>query len=178
VSFESLATQGSWLATHGFKKTTMHQKLAILLLLGLALVACKKDDPDPVPTDDSSFGLLQQKVLTKSCALAGCHASTADNSHIQHQLVLKGDGVYAALVNGPVKNAQAVAAGLKQVAPNDLNKSFFYQKLIFAQSAFKFGNAMPLGADALSAKQLEFIRQWINAGAPRTGNVADKTLLD
>ncbi len=142
------------------------------------MIACKKDEPAPEPTDSSSFALLQQKILTKSCALSGCHASTADNSYIQHQLVLKGEGVYASLVNGPVKNAQAAAAGLKQVAPNDLNKSFFYQKLIFAQSAFKFGNAMPLGADALSARQLEFIRQWINAGAPRTGAVADKSLLD
>jgi hypothetical protein len=148
------------------------------LLLALLLFACKKDDPvvDPVP--DSSFGLLQQKILTPSCALSGCHASVSDNAYLQHQLVLKGTGVYEALVNGAVKNAEAKAAGLKQVVPKDLDKSFFYQKLIFSQSKYKFGNEMPLGADPLNAKQLEFIRQWVNAGAPKTGEVADRSLLN
>jgi hypothetical protein len=50
--------------------------------------------------------------------------------------------------------------------------------LIFDNSNFKFGNSMPLGADVLTAKQIEFVRQWIAAGAPETGDVADKTLLD
>jgi hypothetical protein len=153
--------------------------LIAILSLALTFVACKKDDPiTPTPTTTDSFALLQQKVLTKSCALSGCHASTADNSYQQHKLVLKGDAVHAALVNGSVKNADAVTAGLKQIIPNNIDKSFFYQKLIFATSAFQYGNEMPLGADPLTTKQLEFIRQWINAGAPKTGDVADKTLLD
>jgi hypothetical protein len=37
---------------------------------------------------------------------------------------------------------------------------------------------MPLGADLLTSNELEFIRQWIEAGAPRTGVVADPSLLN
>lgn len=157
----------------------MHKFLLAGFLLALSCFACKKDDPEPAdPVAEGSFGLLQQKILTPSCALSGCHAGVSDNTYAQHQLVLKGAGVYEALINGAVKNTQAVAAGLKQVAPKDLDKSFFYQKLAFTQSKYKFGNAMPLGADPLGAKQLEFIRQWINAGAPKTGDVADRNLLN
>src|SRR5258708_32580170 len=36
---------------------------------------------------------------------------------------------------------------------------------------------MPLGNTSLSAGQLEFIRQWIEAGAPEAGEVADPKLL-
>ena len=36
---------------------------------------------------------------------------------------------------------------------------------------------MPLGMDFLTNGQLEFIRQWIVAGAPENGAVADSSLL-
>ena len=36
---------------------------------------------------------------------------------------------------------------------------------------------MPLGLDFLTNGELEFIRQWIVAGAPETGEVADESLL-
>jgi hypothetical protein len=153
--------------------------LIAVFCLSIVLVACKKDPiTPPTPTTTDSFALMQDKILTKSCALSGCHASTADNSYQQHKLVLKGTDVYTALFNGSVKNADAITAGLKQVVPNNIDKSFFYQKLIFATSIHQYGNEMPLGADPLTAKQVQFVREWINAGAPKTGDVADKTLLD
>jgi Copper type II ascorbate-dependent monooxygenase, C-terminal domain. len=37
---------------------------------------------------------------------------------------------------------------------------------------------MPLGLNPLSQGQVEFIKRWINAGAPNEGNVADETLLN
>ena len=37
---------------------------------------------------------------------------------------------------------------------------------------------MPLGGTALSVGQIEFVRRWIEAGAPKTGEVADAKLLD
>ena len=36
---------------------------------------------------------------------------------------------------------------------------------------------MPLGLDFLTNGELEYIRQWIIAGAPETGVVADESLL-
>jgi hypothetical protein len=150
----------------------------LFLLSAIIIVSCKKDTPAPTPTLTNSFDLLQQKILTPSCAVVGCHNSTADRTYSQHKLVLTGADVHTQLFNGSVANAQAIAAGLKQIAPSDTARSFFFQKLIFNQSRHKYGSAMPLGADLLTAKQIEFVRQWILAGAPKTGDVADKTLLN
>jgi hypothetical protein len=149
---------------------------SVTYLLVIILIGCKKNEPTtPVVTD--SFALLQQKIFTPSCALSGCHNSTADRTYAQHKLVLTGADVYAQLYNGAVTNTQAIAAGLKQIAPSDTAKSFLFQKLIFNQSRHKYGSAMPLGADLLTANQIEFVRQWILAGAPKTGDVADHGLL-
>ncbi|MEY4902548.1 MAG: hypothetical protein RLZZ292_363 [Bacteroidota bacterium] len=152
------------------------KKIVFLFFVLLSINACKKDDPTPTVT--SSFGLLQTKILDKSCALSGCHATASENAYKQHNLVLKGDGVYASLVNGSVKNAAAVKANLKQIVPKDLENSFFYQKVNFKNSKHQYGNSMPIGADDLTPNQLKFIEQWINAGAPKEGDVADKTLLN
>jgi hypothetical protein len=151
----------------------------VTCVLVTLLIGCKKNDPPtPTPTVTGSFDLLQQKILTPSCALSGCHNSTADRTYSQHKLVLTGADVHTQLFNGAVTNTQAIAAGLKQIAPSDTAKSFLFQKLIFNQSRHKYGSAMPLGADLLTTKQIEFVRQWILAGAPKTGDVADKTLLN
>ena len=157
----------------------LHRFVMSIFLFAAIVVGCKKTEtPTPAPTSTNSFDLLQTKILTPSCGSSGCHKSTADGSYAQHKLVLTGADVHTRLINGDVANAQAVTAGLKQIVASDTAKSFFFQKLIFNQSRHKYGNAMPLGADALTAKQIEFVRQWILKGAPKTGDVADKTLLN
>jgi hypothetical protein len=157
----------------------LHRFVMSLFLFAAIIVGCKKTEtPTPTPTSTNSFDLLQTKILTPSCGSSGCHKSTTDGSYSQHKLVLTGADVHTRLINGDVANAQAVTAGLKQIVASDTAKSFFFQKLIFNQSRHKYGSAMPLGADLLTAKQIEFVRQWILKGAPKTGDVADKTLLN
>lgn len=155
--------------------------IATLLCSTLIFYSCKKDaatvTPESHTNTSGSFELLQKVVLTKSCAISGCHASINDNAYKQHKLVLTGPDVYKNLFNGSVANAKAIEAGLKQIIPKDAGKSFFYQKLNFATSAYKFGNAMPLGAEPLTANQLKFIKDWIDAGAPEKGHVADEALM-
>ena len=160
------------------------KKLKTLLVFAACLVAiasCKKEaavvEPISHSNTSGSFELLQKKVLTKSCDTNGCHASEADVSFKQHKLVLTGADLYTRLINGSVANSKAVSAGLKQIVPKDADKSFFYQKVIFSKSAHQYGNAMPLGADALTDKKLQFIKDWIVAGAPEKGHVADEELL-
>ncbi len=152
-----------------------------IVAASLLFNACKKAAVVVEPTSHSntsgSFELLEKKVLSTSCATSGCHASTSDVSFKQHNLVLKGSNLYTSLINGTVSNPKALAAGLKQIVPKDLDKSFFYQKLIFAKSVHQYGNSMPLGADALTDKQVQFIKDWILAGAPEKGHVADEELL-
>jgi hypothetical protein len=157
----------------------LHRFVMSIFLFAVVIVSCKKTEtPTPTPTVTNSFELLQSKILTPSCGSSGCHKSTADGTYSQHKLVLTGADVHARLINGDVANAQAITAGLKQIVASDTAKSFFFQKLIFNQSRHKYGSAMPLGADLLTAKQIEFVRQWILKGAPKTGEVADKTLLN
>ena len=40
-----------------------------------------------------------------------------------------------------------------------------------------YGGMMPVGTTPVTVGQVEFIRTWIQAGAPRDGYVADSTLL-
>lgn len=157
------------------------KKLLVVALAALAFSACKKDPtPAPVPIADGSFALLDQKILAKSCGLSGCHASASDAGFGQHDLLLKGDrdAIFQALVERGPKNQAAIAAGFSQIKPSDPSRSFFFEKLRLGQNSAQFGNEMPLGLPALTAGQIEFVRQWIAAGAPRTGHVADQKLLE
>jgi hypothetical protein len=168
-----------------FTKTQKMKKLKIFSIIFAAVLlfsACKKtnvvaEDPKSHSNTSGSFELIQKTILTKSCAVSGCHASISDNSYKQHKLVLKGTDLYKNLINGLVTNTKAQEAGLKQIIPKDPAKSFLYQKMNFNASFYKFGNAMPLGADALTANQLKFINDWIAAGAPEIGHVANEELL-
>lgn len=147
------------------------------VFVALLIFACKKETVTPVVVTTDSFGLIQQKIFDTKCATSGCHASTGDSGYKQHNLVLKGTDVYTRILNGTVKNADAVKANLKQIVPNDLDKSFLYQKCNYSKSPYKYGSSMPLGDNDLTVNQLKFIEQWIKAGAPQIGDVADKTLL-
>ncbi|GAB3492751.1 hypothetical protein GCM10027341_07210 [Spirosoma knui] len=152
------------------------------LALAFSLSACQKsgtavDDPDAM----ASFDLIQQRILTPSCATSGCHASEKDADFLQHGLVLAAGVAYQNLVEAEPKNSAAKADGLKRVKPFASLESLLYHKLSVAQnhhSGKQYGNPMPLGGNPLSDGQVEFVRRWIEAGAPKTGRVADAKLLD
>ncbi|MFM2267116.1 MAG: hypothetical protein RL757_557 [Bacteroidota bacterium] len=145
----------------------------------VALVAaCKKTEvaaPAYTPPD-SSYGLIYDKIFKPSCALSGCHADESHATH-SHAVTLAGSGAYDGLINGTPKNSQAVTAGLKMVIPNDTTKSFLYQKLIWTRSPYQYGSPMPTGGLTLTTGQIEFVKRWIAAGAPKEGHVVDKTLI-
>jgi hypothetical protein len=161
----------------------MKFKVVLIGLLAFGFYSCKKETVviDPIVPKHSntkgSFELIQKDILSKSCATSGCHSSVSDPSYKQHKLVLTGPDLYKNLIDGKVANAKADEAGLKQIVPKDPEKSFFYQKVNFAASNYKFGNAMPLGADALTPNQIKFISEWIKAGAPEEGHVVDQDLI-
>jgi hypothetical protein len=148
----------------------------------LNMVSCTKNATDsPTPTETSSFDLIQQKILTPSCATSGCHLSDKDATYFQHGLVLAEGVAYQNLVNIAPKNSAALADGLKRVKPFASLESLLYHKLNISaghHSGKQYGNPMPLGGAILPDGQIEFVRRWIEAGAPKTGNVADATLLN
>ncbi|MCA3028032.1 MAG: hypothetical protein ING66_05465 [Rhodocyclaceae bacterium] len=131
----------------------------------------------PVAPAPSSFARIQQKVFAPGCN--SCH--TAGNSFAtQSGLVLDEAVAYRNLRNASVKNSMAVVHGMKQVVPRDLENSLLYQKLLLWDPAKPqhFGSPMPLGSTSLTVGQLEFIKRWIEAGAPETGDNIDAKLLD
>jgi Copper type II ascorbate-dependent monooxygenase, C-terminal domain len=159
-------------------------RLSLLLAFALLMAACSKqvvDDAVVPPTANTTFGLIQQRILNTSCATAGCHASEADASFKQHGLVLAAGVAYKNLVGIDPKNTLSLTDGHKRVKAFESAKSLFYHKLnvdVSHHSGKSYGNPMPLGSDPLTVGQIEFVRRWIDAGALPDGNLIDPTLLD
>ncbi len=157
--------------------------IAGVLFLLLNMGSCTKTTTDSLtPPELASFDLIQQKILTPTCATSGCHLSEKDATFSQHGLVLAEGVAYQNLVGVDPKNSDAKTDGLKRVKAFASQESLLYHKLNIAASHHtgkQYGNPMPLGGVLLSDGQIEFVRQWIDAGAPKTGNVvAEVTLLD
>jgi hypothetical protein len=58
-----------------------------MMSTGITLMnACSKKASEATASDD--FDLIQQKILTPSCATPSCHSSTTDATYPQHGLVL------------------------------------------------------------------------------------------
>ena len=155
----------------------------IVLGAFLIITACSKqsiDTPNPV-SEVSSFTLMQDKILTPTCATSGCHASTSDNTFKQHGLVLEKSVAFQNLVGVTPVNELSKADGHLRVKAYKSLESLLYHKLNWDavhHGGKQYGLPMPLGSTALSVGQIEFVRRWIEAGAPAVGTVADAKLLD
>ncbi|MEZ0484113.1 monooxygenase [Fibrella aquatica] len=152
--------------------------LAASVLFGSCQPADNEAAPDSVASD---FGLIQTKILTPSCATAGCHASEADPSFKQHGLVLAASVAYQNMVGIDPKNTNSKADGHQRVKPFVAQQSLLYHKLYTDathHNSKNYGNPMPLGMEALSVGQIEFVRRWIDGGAKASGQLIDPSLLD
>ena len=156
--------------------------LRLVLLLSVAAGlswSCQENKTETQPENLGSFDLIQSKILTPTCAITGCHAAESDGTFVEHELVLEKSVAYKNLVNVNSRNQNALADGLLRVKPFEPEESLFFHKLHIADHhSSDYGNPMPLGLQKLSVGQVEFIEQWITAGAPLTGHVADAALLD
>lgn len=160
----------------------LYQGITILAGALLTITACTKNSiDDTTPVAVSSFGLMQDRILTPTCATSGCHASTSDATFKQHGLVLVKSVAYENLVGVVPFNALSKANGHLRVKAYKSLESLLYHKLNWDASHHggkQYGSPMPLGSTALTVGQIEFVRRWIEAGAPKTGEVVDATLLD
>jgi hypothetical protein len=161
------------------KYTLLSILSASIILTATLINSCTQKEQ--IATNAGSFDLLQDKILTKSCATTGCHASETDGNYAQHKLILSKGQAYKNLFDVTPTNKTAVQDGLKRVKAFKSLESLLYHKLFYDpihHGGKSYGSIMPLGGDLLSVGQIEFIRRWIEAGAPETGNVADASLLD
>lgn len=163
------------------KKLLSYFSISSVIILGAVMSACESKTETPKAACDT-FELVNSKIITPSCANAGCHASEKDASFAQHGLVLEKSVAYKNLVNRSPKNANALTDKLKLVSPFKADESLLYHKLrsnTDGHHSKDYGNPMPLGSNLLSVGQVEFIRRWIESGALETGcSVSDLTLLD
>lgn len=147
---------------------------ALAATIGFTLAACGgADTPSGTVAIDGSFARLQNEVLVPSCATGGCHVSGSG------QVVLTGPTAYDGLVNALPTHTGARLAGLKRVVPGRPDSSLLYHRVLTPthRLPIDLGPVMPEGRAPLSAGQVEFLVQWIAAGAPRRGEVADAALL-
>lgn len=105
------------------------------------------------PIQNPSFAQDIQPIFNNSCAVSGCHNTTAEAG-----LNLSQGVAYANIVN--VDSTQVPSK--KRVLPNDAQNSYLVEKIEDRQSV---GSRMPLNQNALSGTQIQNIRNWINQGA-------------
>ena len=163
----------------------MHSSAARALRVGLVALACGACGGDggsaappsgPAPVEGApSFSQIQTTILAQSCATVGCHVG----ANAAGGLALSADVAYENLVGIKPMNAAASSDGLRRVMAGKPDSSLLYHKLVFppGHHARDYGNPMPAGTPGVSVGQLEFVRQWIVAGAPKTGIVANAALL-
>ena len=157
------------------------------IFVSLSLLACSKSSVDlpasPISQTATinSFDLLQDKLLTPSCATSGCHLSVQDASYAQHGLVLAKGLAYGNLIGVSPRNSVAMANKLQRVKKFSSAESLLFHKLNWDLShhvTANYGAPMPLGGKPVSKGQLDFVQKWIEAGAPDKGQVVDAKLLD
>ena len=133
------------------------------------------DGTDPAKAT-STFGLIQSNIFAENCT--SCHTSGSSFA-VESGLSLDRATAYRNLVSVASHDATARSDGLMRVLPGDAQKSLLYQKLILwdPNHVRNYGAPMPLGSQSLTVGQIEFVKNWINAGAPETGEVADASML-
>jgi len=160
-----------------------HWKIGAFAVAGsfLFLAGCKEQEKEVVVSELSSYDLIQDRIFTNSCATAGCHSSEQDNGFKQHGLVLTKGKSYVNLINILSQQPEAKSEGMRRVKPFNSNESLLFHKLNWDASHHggkQYGLPMPLGGTPLSVGQIEFVRRWVEAGAPQKGSVVDTTLLN
>jgi hypothetical protein len=152
-----------------------------------ALAGCSGDGGDPGTNPgsgnpscdageafDGTFAAIQKVVFERNgCSQDICHGSAATSG-----LDLRPDAAYDSIFDVPALEVPS----LKRVEPGDRSRSFLWLKLAAKTnpgSVQIVGAPMPNNLPAISANELEALRLWIAAGAPRTGAVAGtEGLLD
>ncbi len=165
--------------------------LLSLSVVALLFVGCEKEgtpqveepDPDPIP-EASSWDVIQQRILDQRCI--DCHVSGSSFAD-QSDLILTADVAYEQLVGRAPKNAAAKADNLLLVGTDGLPSlltSYLWEKInVRDQEHFfadhpQYGAQMPVGSESLTNGELDYIKEWILAGAPREEYVADVALLE
>ena len=132
-----------------------------------------------------TWQIINEDVLTPKCA--NCHYEGSFYAETSN-LILTEDIAYQQLMNRYPDNTEALNNGLTLLSDEEgllgLLLSFFWEKInINNQTHFYsehplYGEIMPLGGPFLTNGELDFIEDWIWAGSPEEGIVADPLILN
>jgi len=119
------------------------------------------------PSFDSTFEAIQAVVFEQAgCANSLCHGAAQEGG-----LDLTPENAYDSILG-----VTAEGSAYPLIDPRNPSTSYLYHKLsakTFPGSYDIDGSPMPSAGQGISAGQLEAIRLWIEAGAPREGSVGD-----
>jgi len=165
----------------------MNKHIIIVSFLLFIFIGCDEEPENEeivvTSAGRDSWEIIQENIFAENCV--ECHTAGTSFAN-QSNLVLTPDVAYEQLIHQPVDNQGAIEDGLERIGTDGLSslyKSFLWEKINapdkehFYGDHPQYGSLMPLGMPYLTNGQLEFVRQWIIAGAPETGAVADTALL-
>jgi len=131
-----------------------------------------------------TWEIVRDDIIVPRCA--SCHTAGSFFAE-QSGLVLTSDVAYEEIINTPPTNNAALNDGLVQLSNEGgmlgVQLSYFWEKINIRDEEHYlgdhpyYGELMPLGGPFLTNGQLSFIEEWILAGAPQSGEVADPALL-
>ncbi|MAX09341.1 MAG: hypothetical protein CMG13_00555, partial [Candidatus Marinimicrobia bacterium] len=137
------------------------------------------------PENRDTWTIISNDILTPKCAQ--CHYEGSFYAETSN-LILTNDIAYSQLINRQPYNNSALNNGLDLLSDDGgmygLLTSFFWEKIninnenhFYSEHPY-YGEIMPLGGPFLTNGELDFIEDWIWAGAPDTGIVADPLILN
>jgi hypothetical protein len=117
-------------------------------------------------TGEPTFQVVQERVFgPRGCRVQTCHGAGAAGG-----LDLQSGTAWEDLVGVPAANPVAAAAGALRVAPGDPDASFLLRKLTGPLASGE-GDPMPVIGTRPDPVELDLIRAWIAAGAPKGDEV-------
>ncbi len=158
-------------------RTTMRgdRRLAATALLGLCLSAATASGEECAQSFTSTFDAIQEVIFeNRGCTSAACHDGSASGG-----LDLRAEQAYDSLVS----QAAATVPNWQRVRPGEKDRSLLFVNVAAKTLPDDFTaplRPMPLGPlPGLSTNEIEALRRWIEAGAPRDVTVAGTAdLLD
>ncbi len=118
-------------------------------------------------------------ILSTNCSGSNCHSSNANGFDVSASSA----DLYDALVDVSPTNATALGKGDKYINPGYPARSFALRSAANCLSSDLSVDdtetpAAHEGLAPMQEQEIELIRQWILYGAPETGTVVDKSLID
>jgi polyvinyl alcohol dehydrogenase (cytochrome) len=136
---------------------TVNRKLHVLALPGDT--GGPRPTPSPSPSAATTFSSIYHDIfVAQGCNTPLCHGGDAGGLSMATQ-----EDAYTALVGVAATGEPCAAAGLLRVTPGDAAASLLWDKV--SQRNPSCGDPMPI-ATALSAQDMQRIRDWIERGAP------------